>query len=196
MKVLIFCILSMALMQFELHAQNEVIYDTILLLTHKEKGKTKYLVKGKKITHWKKVDGAKNKGRLEGIKENKLLIDGVEYDFEDFKQIRAKSSGLKVIQISGKVVMATGTLVTVLGGYWIFYGYSIAGSDACGSGILIVFGVLAASVGIASVIIGSIPLLFSGKKFDMDLWDMEMQLVPDKKAKRKLARQQKKEVLE
>jgi len=173
-------------------AQN-VPMDTILLFSHKFKDKQKFVKDHKKISYWVINENNKKKGRIDSIADSFLIIDGNIIPFSQINKIGAKSTGLKIIQVTGKVLLVTGTVVSGFGAYLILYGYTIADTDACAAMFYIVYGVLAASIGVPVVIIGAIPLAIVGKRFDLQKkWNMQMQLVPDKKYVKEQKKQEKK----
>lgn len=194
MKILFICIFVFSIGHSSLFAQDEIINDTILLLTHAEKGKTKFIKEGKKIKYWLVEGNEKNKGRLERINDSSLVINGIEYQFTDLTKLRSKSTGLKLVQVSGKVVLVSGAIITSLGAYIIYYASVNVdpNNDCCSDAAALFIGGFFAVVGTITIVVGAIPLLISGKKFDLEKWDMQMQIVPDKKATRKLERQAKK----
>ncbi|MFC2114399.1 hypothetical protein ACFLRI_03525, partial [Bacteroidota bacterium] len=165
--------------------------DTILVFTHKSKKKQKFVKNGKKITYWLVGYGNKNKGRLQHITDSTVVINGNEYLFSDFSKIGVKSTGLRIIQTSGKVVLITGTLVTSLGAYFIYYSYNYSNpntdecNEACQAGCLLFGGIALTAAGGVCIIVGAIPLLIAGKKFDLEeKWDMHMEVVPAKKVEK------------
>ncbi|NLJ06792.1 MAG: hypothetical protein GX437_03875 [Sphingobacteriales bacterium] len=172
---------SLFIIPLPTYAQIEIPQDTILVFIHKSKDKQKFIKQNKKITYWVKGDKSKNKGRIEQITEEGIVINGTSISFDSLTKIGAKSTGLKIVQTTGKVLLISGTLVTGYGAYLVIHGYSIVNSDACGAFILVIMGVTIMSVGIPIAIIGAIPLAIVGQRFDLEKkWNVKMEIVPDK----------------
>jgi hypothetical protein len=177
------------------HAQEETVYDTILVLTHKEKGKKKHIKSGKNIKYWLNGVDKKRKGKIEHITDSVMEIGDTTIAFSDLRQLRAKSTGLKIMQASGIIVLVPGALFSGFGSYLIYYAYAFTdpNNDGCSEGImdimLVTAGVLLAATGVIVLAVGAIPLVFTGKKFDLEKWDLTTEIVVDKKASRKLNRQ-------
>jgi len=87
------------------YAQIEIPQDTILVFIHKSKDKQKFIKQNKKITYWVKGDKSKNKGRIEQITEEGIVINGTSISFDSLTKIGAKSTGLKIVQTTGKVLL-------------------------------------------------------------------------------------------
>ncbi len=73
--------------------------------------------------------------------------------------------GLKLAKISGGILTGAGGLLTAFGIYMIISGLS---SNECGAFFAVVIGAAVGITGLAVVIIGGIPLIISGKKFDLE----------------------------
>jgi len=173
-------------------SQEVMPVDTVLMFVHKTKAKNKFINENKKITYWLKDENEKQKGRLQDIQDSFLIIDGRTIPFDQFLKIGSKSTGLKIVQTTGKVLVITGTVVSSYGTYLIIYGKSIADVDGCGSVITIIAGVMVVLVGVPVIIIGAIPLALVGQRFNMEKkWNMQLQIVPDKKEIRQQKRENK-----
>jgi len=174
-------------------SQNETKEVTVLMLNHASKDKHKIIQEGKKVKIWIKED-AKVKGIMDSIGTSSIIIEDIEYDLSDIWKLSAKTTGLKVLNASGYVLLGTGTLITGFGGYLIYYAYAITdpSKDACNEGIgdviLVTFGVVIAAVGAGTLIIGAIPALITGPKYNLEKkWQLEITTV-EQKVKRKKQR--------
>lgn len=170
-------------------AQEQTPLDTVIVFIHKTKDKQKFIKQNKKIIVWTENKNGRIKGKISKINENSFVIDGIEYQFDSIQKIGAKSTGLKIVQTTGKVLLISGILVTGYGAYMVYYGYSLLESDACVAFVSVMIGFIVMAAGIPVAIIGAIPLAIVGHRFNLQKkWDIKMEVIPDKE----YVRQQKK----
>lgn len=162
--------------------QNE--NQNVLLIQHKWKNRVKYMKEGKRVVYWITDDEAKYKGRLDTIKDSSLVIKGQEFKLTDFDKFGGRSTGLKVVKLVGGATLASGTLVSGFGIAFIVEGYNMTDpEDCCGSVILITMGYVMIIVGVPTMAVGSIPLFFTGRRFDLDKWELKISHEIPKKRK-------------
>ncbi len=161
------------------HAQEEVGYKNILVLEHISKNKFKILKENKKVKYWLKEDPKnKVKGRLDSIADSIFIIGDRAFTGSEIKKIAARTTGMGILHASGGVLLGTGTAISSVGGYLIYYGYVMA-TDACGGVFAVAFGVTFMVVGVAVVIISAVPLLITNKKYKLDKnWILKIEKVP------------------
>ena len=164
--------------------------DTVLVLKHKNKEHYKYIAIGKNVHYSTHLQSSKKKSKIIGLSDSSFFTELGEVYFVDLKSISAKTTGAKIIDASGKVVLVSGTLISGLGAYLIYYGqnYIHPDNDACGTAVgAIVFvtvGVIAVVVGIPVIILGAIPLLLTGKNYDLEKkWNISTTVIERKQRK-------------
>ncbi len=146
---------------------------TRLLLTHKEKDKTKTIKTGKTITYWLKDSKKSHKGKITAIKESSMIVDGQEIAFEDLSKIRITFTGTK---IAGGILSGGGIVISGIGA--VLFATLVSEGGLAGPLIAVAVGGSVVGIGLVAILVGA-PMIFIGKKFDLEeKWDISATNVP------------------
>lgn len=150
--------------------------EAVLLLTHKLDNKALYFKQGKRITYWIMGGPIPEKGRIKGVTENSIVINGEEYALSEIAKVEARGDWTNPSRIFGGFFIGGG--IALWG-----YGIVIAGNSIFAPLVIAFFGAL----GTAAVALGAIPLLIKKQAFDMSTsWDLHVvDQIPSKNRGRK-----------
>jgi hypothetical protein len=144
---------------------------TVLLFSHQAKDKFRYLEEGKRIQYRLAGDEKKHRGRISDIGASSMTVNGVVVPYQDVAMIRAFPIGMSVARISGAVLVSAGAVLFATGLVILIQGL---GSDGCTLFFSLVVSAVFGAGGLALGILGGIPLLIGGKKFEIpEKWKLQ-----------------------
>ncbi|MEA3496811.1 MAG: hypothetical protein U9R42_12360 [Bacteroidota bacterium] len=174
--------------QTEIFAQQN---EKVLVIKHKTKDKAKYLKQGKRIIYWKYDDNKKHKGKLDSLGNNSIFVNDDEITFREISKVSGNTIGMKVVNVSGGLLTASGTLISGLGAYILFSPSKQETTDACQAAMVdlikIMIGGVILITGAVAVVVGVIPLLVHNKRYSLEKdWELEVSDVVPKSKEKKL----------
>lgn len=169
-----------------IYAQKKQMTDVnVLAISHKNKEKVKYIQEGKRVVYWLKDERKKQKGKYTFLNDSTITVDGNVVPLADLRKIGGRTIGGKIVDIAGATVLGTGTIVSGFGVYLIYFGSHYTSDDYCneamGQIIYVFIGAATVIIGATGVIIGGIPLLITGKRYNLETkWDIEKGIIQKK----------------